>query len=192
VIPSSHRFGCTLCGDCCTGNQIVRLCGGDLDLLVRRLDLGSVTELRSRGLVSLVQEAVGEDRRVWRPRIRFRTRPLRQCPFLTNDIGEDGVYRGLCSLHPDDKPLVCTLSPLAREVDDPGQGPVSETWSFVPPVEGCPGVGRGEPLAPEAPVMLGPRLQAEVAWMRRWMVDSAGCTTEDQAWDLLGRRELGP
>ncbi|HTH13140.1 MAG TPA: hypothetical protein VMB23_02010 [Spirochaetia bacterium] len=185
--PGAFHFECTLCGDCCTGNQVVRLCGGDLEILVRHLNLTSVTELRSRGLVSLVQESVGDGRSVWRPRIRFRSKPLRQCPFLVNDIGADGAYRGLRSLHPDHKPLVCALSPLAREVSDPGEGEVSETWSFVPPVEGCPGVGRGEPVALAAPGGLGNRLGAEAAWMRRWIWASAGCSDEDLAWELLGR-----
>jgi Fe-S-cluster containining protein len=186
------RFACTLCGDCCTGSQVVRLTGGDLELLVRRLSLGSVTDLRSQGVVSLVREPAGEGTAVWRPRIRFRTKPLRQCPFLSNDVSPDGTYRGLCSLHPEAKPLVCSLSPLARAVDDPGAGPVSETWSFVPPVEGCPGVGRGPDLPPGPPADLRERLDAEVRWMRRWTSAAAGCGDESSAWALLGSLEAFP
>lgn len=177
------RFACTLCGDCCTGGQVIRLTGGDLRLLAVRLDLSSVAELRSRGLVSLVRETVG-DGFVWRPRMRFRSHPVRQCPFLVNEV-EDGVYRGLCSLHPDFKPLVCSLSPLAREVDDPGSGPVNETWSVVAPVEGCPGMGQGEFLEAAAPRDLRERLAEEVGWMRRLLAAAPECPDEDSAWAWL-------
>ncbi len=164
---------------------MVRLTGGDLVLLAAKLGLSSVADLRTRGLVSLVRESVGE-RLLWRPRLRFRTRPVRQCPFLVNEVGDDGTYRGLCSLHPDFKPLVCALSPLSREVDDPGVGPVQETWSFVAPVEACPGVGRGEALVVGAPRDLRTRLADEVAWMRRLLAAQPLCPDEDSAWAWLG------
>lgn len=180
------RFSCTLCGDCCTGSQVVRLTGGDLRLLMEHLGVASVFDLRTRGLVSLVREPVGGDRFAWRPRLRFRTRPLRQCPFLVNDMAEDG-YRGLCSLHPDFKPLVCALSPLAREVVDPGSGPVDETWSAVPPVEGCPGMGRGEPLVVGPPASLASRLAEEVGWLRALIALSPSCPDEEAAWAAVAR-----
>ncbi len=152
---------------------------------MRRLGLGSVKELKTRGLVTLVRESVGPGQTAWRPRIRFRSRPVSQCPFLVNDIDAQGDYRGLCSLHPDAKPLVCALSPLAREVEDPGTGPVAETWSFVPPVEGCPGVGRGSPLSVSAPAHLRFRLDREVADLRRWTKESSRCPDQEAAWELL-------
>lgn len=164
---------------------MIRLTGGDLKLLVARLGLSSVLELRTRGLVSMVREPIGDGVLVWRPRIRFRTKPIHQCPFLVNDIDESGAYHGLCSLHPDFKPLVCTLSPLARTVEDSGGDSMSETWSFVPPVEHCPGVGRGEALRIGAPENLSGRLAEEVAWMRRLVALSPLCPDEDSAWKLL-------
>ncbi len=184
VPPASGglRFSCTLCGDCCTGNQVVRLCGGDLELLAGYLGLSVVGELRGRG-VHLVRESVGGDRWVWRPRIRFRSKPLRQCPFLVNDLTQ-ATYRGLCSLHPHHKPLVCTLSPLAREVEETPAG-VQERWSVVPPVGGCPGFGKGEPLPVRAPAALKGRLDAEVAWMRGWIEASSDLEDEDSAWKAL-------
>jgi len=163
---------------------VVRLTGGDMKLLVTRLDFSSVGDLRRQGLVTLVRESVGQAF-VWRPHMRFRTRPVRQCPFLVNDVGEDGLYRGLCSLHPDFKPLVCTLSPLSREVDDLGTGAVVETWSFVPPVEGCPGVGQGGGLEIGPPRDLRPRLSEEIGWMRSLLAAEPLCPDEDSAWAWL-------
>jgi hypothetical protein len=113
-------------------------------------------------------------------------KPRRQCPFLVNDIDHEGTYRGLCSLHPDAKPLVCALSPLAREVDaDFNSGTVAETWSFVPPVSHCPGVGHGPEIAIEAPTALKPRLDAEIRWMRRLIEASGHIADETAAWALL-------
>jgi len=185
---TGFRFDCTLCGDCCTGDQVVRLTGGDLRLLVDRLGLSSVHELKDRGLVQLIREPMGGGRFVWRPRIRFRTKPRRECPFLVNDVDEADVYRGLCSLHPSDKPLVCALSPLAREVETVGST-VKETWSFVPPVEGCPGVGRGEPLPLAPPPDLRERLDSEVRWMRRLIDETGGLPDQSSAWDWLAGLE---
>jgi Fe-S-cluster containining protein len=177
------KFACTLCGDCCTGAQVIRLTGGDLQLLARRLGVRRPTELKKQGVVSLVREDTGGVW-VWRPHMRFRTRPLRQCPFLVNDLST-GAYRGLCSLHPDFKPLVCALSPLARVVSDGDE--FRERWSFVPPVEGCPGVGRGETVKLAAPAALKPRLDAETAWMRRLIAASEACPDEMAAWAWLDR-----
>lgn len=165
---------------------MVRLTGGDLRRLMEHLGVASVFDLRTKGLVSLVREPVGGDRFAWRPRLRFRSRPLRQCPFLVNDVTDEG-YRGLCSLHPHFKPLVCALSPLAREVVDPGSGPVDETWTAVAPVEGCPGMGRGEVLEVGPPRELAPRLSEEVTWLRTLIALSPFCPDEESAWAALAR-----
>ena len=113
--------------------------------------------------------------------------PYRQCPFLINDVDDTGTYHGLCSLHPHHKPLVCALSPLSREVED-GAGIVGESWSFVPPVEGCPGVGRGEALSVGPPPDLRGRLADEVVWMRL-LIAATSEGSEDAAWDWLCARE---
>lgn len=189
VGPNEHRFSCTMCGDCCTGAQVVRLTGRDLRRLAARLGLPSVAALRSSGVVSLVREPVGEGRFAWRPRIRFRTKPLVQCPFLVNDLDDTGQYRGLCSLHPHDKPLVCRLSPLTRAVEDPGRGPVTETWSFVAPVQGCPGVGHGDLVPLKAPDAAQEDLAAEVDWMRFLVAQSPTCPDEAAAWEAFARWE---
>jgi len=149
-----------------------------------RLGLASVRDLKDRGLVRLVRESVGSGRWVWRPRIRFRVKPHRECPFLVNEVDAAGVYRGLCSLHPSHKPLVCALSPLSREVETAGNS-VRESWSFVPPVEGCPGVGRGEALPLGPPPDLRRRLDSEVGWMRRLIDETDDLPDEASVWDWL-------
>lgn len=131
----TYRFECTLCGDCCWGRQVVRLNREDLLLMAEFQGMENTRELFTAGLVEAVREQSG-----WRPRIRFRTRPRRFCPFLLNSITDEGTLQGLCRLHPEYKPLVCHLSPLGRTVDLADD---SETWSVTPPVEGCPGMDRG-------------------------------------------------
>lgn len=131
-----YRFQCTLCGDCCWGRQVVRLNKGDLVLLAQYRGFSDTGQLFTAGLVEAVREDSG-----WRPRIRFRTRPRRFCPFLVNSLTEEGSLQGLCSLHPGFKPLVCHLSPLGRTLD---LGEKTETWSVIPPVEGCPGMESGQ------------------------------------------------
>lgn len=163
-------FSCTLCGECCRGDQVVRLNGEDIGLLCRFTGLKDLEALEAAGLVERVCEAPG----FARPRIRFRKRPFRFCPFLENDLGEDGLLRGLCRLHPDGKPLVCHLAPLAREVDDDGML-ARETWQAVAPVDGCPGMDRGAAL--ELPAgEIRARLDREVLWMRQEL-EKGGCRT---------------
>jgi len=99
-----------------------------------------------------------------RAMLRFRTRPLRQCPFLVNDLGQDGILRGKCSLHPHHKPLACALSPLARSIETVS-GETRETWTMIAPVEGCPGMGRGPEVKIQAPARLRGRLDREARWM---------------------------
>lgn len=162
---------------------MVRLTGADLRRLASFLGVQG-SELRRRGLVNLVREPWSDGRFLWRPRIRFRTKPLIQCPFLVNDVDARGRYRGLCSLHPQFKPLVCRLAPLTREVSDDGSV-AREAWSFLAPVEGCPGVGRGPVLPVERPPLWDDLLDDEVRWMR-WLVShTGGCPDAEAAWNLL-------
>lgn len=119
--------------------------------------------LKTAGLVTEGQFPVGEGY-LQRPRLRFRTRPLHQCPFLINDLGPDGILRGKCSLHPHHKPLACTLSPLTRTLETLG-GEKKEVWAAIAPVEGCPGMGRGPELKIQAPARLRGRLDREARWM---------------------------
>jgi Fe-S-cluster containining protein len=154
------RFGCTLCGECCRGGQVVRLNGEDIGLLCRFTGLPDQAALVAAGLVEEVFEAPGFPR----PRLRFRRKPFAFCPFLENGLDDSGTLLGRCRLHPDFKPLVCHLAPLAREVDDDGSA-ACEVWSVVAPVEGCPGMGRGGAVEPPSGEIRD-RLDREVLWMR--------------------------
>lgn len=162
----------------------MRLTYEDLLRMTSWLGLKKPQELRGSGYVVWFQEFLTDGRRYWRPRIRFRPRPWRHCPFLQNSVTPEGIYRGLCSLHPHSKPLVCQLSPLTREVTDDGNE-FSELWSVIAPVEGCPGMGVGEPLDVSAPRPLRHLLDREVVWMRHLLSESTKIADSDSAWQLL-------
>ena len=145
----SGIFNCTVCGECCRGDQKVWLNPADLKRLAAHLGLPGEGELEYKRII--IEEAGQHGIR--RPRLRFKPSPAGlQCPFLVNDLDENGRLWGKCSLHETGaKPLVCRLAPLARTVDlQKGE----EEWREVPPVIGCPGwpAGReppptGRPLA---------------------------------------------
>ncbi len=132
-------FSCTLCGECCSGSMRVFLNTYDLYKIGRFYKLNHTEELFQKGLV---EWADGQND-LQLPKIRFKSYPFPFCPFLMNDFSEELGLRGLCSLHPDHKPLVCKLAPLAREVDlDTGR----DSFSFIPPHPDCPGCGKGDPI----------------------------------------------
>jgi len=127
-IKKTYNFKCTLCANCCTGDQKVHLDLYDLYKMARFHNYNSTGLLFSAGLLILVPV----DRGVFLPRIRFKHKPFRFCPFLINE-----AKRGLCSLHPDHKPLVCSLAPVGREVDFKTG---TDRYYFVKPAPDCPGV----------------------------------------------------
>jgi len=57
---------------------------------------------------------------------------------LINDLDENNNLKGLCSLHPYIKPLVCILSPVSRIYSSDKS---TSEYVFTPPTENCPGVG---------------------------------------------------
>ena len=127
----TYAFDCTLCGECCRGDIRISLNLHDLWKMAKYLNLPTTGEL-------FEQDWVGEqrlDRGGFRPYIRFKEKPMRFCPFLENRLEDDGELLGYCRLHPDRKPLVCSLAPLGRELELPNL----ETWFFTEPIEGCPG-----------------------------------------------------
>ncbi len=179
-------FRCTLCGECCRGNQKVWLNPRDVQRLLAHLSAEGLQELEKRRIVVVEPGEHG----VLRPRIRFRSSPAGSfCPFLINDLGGDGILRGRCGLHyTKAKPLVCRLAPLAREVDiDTGV----ETWKEVPPVSGCPGWGSEPPPDTGVPVDkpgIRQALREELDEETRWFRELAAALPEAGAL----RRKKGP
>ncbi len=133
-MEENYRFECTLCGNCCTGDQRVWLNPADLMRMALFLGYGHTSELFRQNVVLLDEGENG----AWRPRILFKSyKKLRFCPFLENHLDDRGRITGLCRLHPKYKPLICRLAPLGR-VWDAETG--SEQWLFVKPAPDCPGV----------------------------------------------------
>jgi hypothetical protein len=100
--------------------------------IARFLNLDSTSDLFTRDYIAFPEDSKGPER----PKILFKTFPITFCPFLVNRLEEDGHFLGLCSLHPDSKPLVCRLAPVGREWDtESGR----EQYVFIPPMPGCPG-----------------------------------------------------
>ena len=126
-------FSCTLCGECCSGSMKVFLNRYDLYKIGKFYKLKHSEELFQKGFV---EWADGQNN-LSLPKIRFKTYPFSFCPFLMNDFSEEQGLRGLCTLHPYHKPLVCKLAPLAREVDlETG----SDFFFLCPPPSGLSGM----------------------------------------------------
>ena len=132
-IAESYKFSCTMCANCCTGDQQVLLTPYDLYKMGRFLHLSNSRQLFEEGWVKLVK---GEND-VWRPQIRFRSKPFKYCPFLTNELNEDGQLKGRCQLHPQNKPLVCAMAPVGRIVDTEKK---KDEYVFIKPAPDCPGM----------------------------------------------------
>ncbi|MBN2655663.1 MAG: hypothetical protein JXR86_01280 [Spirochaetales bacterium] len=132
-IDEQYCFGCTCCGDCCSGDMEIHINLYDLYKMALRSGYSSTGELFSKKLIRLEQGQNG----AWIPVINFKTKPFSFCPWLINDLGDDGVLRGFCSLHPYDKPLVCKMAPVGRIADlEAGR----EIFVLTPPTEHCPGM----------------------------------------------------
>ena len=133
VIDDTYFFECTNCGNCCTGDIRITLNLYDLYKMARILKFPATTELFGKNYIQLFKH----EHNVWLPEMRFKTRPFKFCPFLINEADDKNYIQGLCSLHPDSKPLICTLAPVGRILDfDEG----SDQFVFIKPAPDCPGV----------------------------------------------------
>ena len=132
-IDEIYYFQCTCCGDCCTGNMEININIYDLYKIAVKLELTNTGDLFEKGLITLVQVQNG----CWTPQIVFKTEPFQFCPWLINDMGDDDVLRGFCSLHPHDKPLICKMAPAGRVVDFDYD---KISYMLTPPTETCPGM----------------------------------------------------
>ncbi len=130
------QFACTQCAECCTGDQSVVLNLFDLYKLSRFLRFANTIELFEQNLLLLKKD---EQNNVYRPYIRFKKRPFKFCPFLTNELQADGQLKGWCQLHPHHKPLVCALSPIGISYDVQNH---QLEFLFVPPTNACPGLNQ--------------------------------------------------
>ena len=133
VIKEKFHFQCTRCGNCCTGDQQVFLNLFDLYKMARALGFSHTRTLFERSVVTLTRA----QHDVYFPKIRFRTRPYKFCPFLHyEDISGESLVTS-CALHPDHKPLICHMAPVGRVLDLESE---REEFVFVRPAPDCPGV----------------------------------------------------
>ncbi len=154
-IKSHFQFACTQCADCCTGSQTVPLNLYDLFKLARFRQLQNTVELFQQRLVTLQKDP---ERAVYRPFVRFKTRPFKFCPFLINEVTETGTLKGWCQLHPEYKPLVCALSPVGVRYDSQSN---RTQFLLVPPTIACPGMK--QPTTHQLETYLQPFKQ-EINW----------------------------
>ncbi len=133
-IKNGFYFKCTLCGDCCTGEQEVLLNWYDLYKMARFLSYTHTAPLFEEGWLELVPD---KTHAVWRPRIRFKEKPFKFCPFLNNELDEHNELKGYCQMHPRHKPLVCALAPVGCQYDSVKK---ETRFLLVPPTEWCPGM----------------------------------------------------
>ena len=127
-ITNTYNFSCTNCGNCCTGDQKVHLTLYDLYKLAQFHKFRFTHQLFDAGIIVLIRT----DRNVYVPRIRFKVRPFRFCPYLIHT-----PEKGLCNLHPDHKPLICSLAPVGHVLDFEKD---EQAFLFVKPAPDCPGV----------------------------------------------------
>jgi Fe-S-cluster containining protein len=131
-------FVCQTCGECCSGTMRVRLNPEDLWRIARFLDIDHTRELFDRGYVHWRRGPGGYEA----PFLHFKRRPFPFCPFLENRLSGSGGIQGLCRLHPDNKPLICALSPAGRSYNTANN---TEQFYYLPPHAGCPGHDKGFP-----------------------------------------------
>lgn len=135
--PDFFSYQCRLCGQCCSGTMEVFLNPGDLHALGVYLNMDHTDRLYDEGLI---KNAPGQFNIPW-PRLWFRGRPPRFCPFVENHWSETSGLKALCRLQNKAKPLICRLAPVTRTADlETG----CDTFTLTPPVLGCPGFEAGE------------------------------------------------
>lgn len=133
ALDEIYHFHCTCCGDCCTGDMEININIYDLYKMARYMNFKNTGELFTKQLISLVPV----QNECLTPQIVFRTKPFKFCPWLINDMGDDSVLRGFCSLHPFHKPLICKMAPVGRVVDFANN---SFSYMLTAPTEHCPGM----------------------------------------------------
>ncbi len=134
IIDNTYLFECTKCGNCCIGDIRITLNPYDLYKMAHFLKMKSTCELFDQNYVCLFKH---HEHNVWLPEILFKTSPLKFCPFLINDADDKNYIQGLCSLHPEYKPVVCSMAPVGRILDFEE---FTDQFAFLRPAPDCPGV----------------------------------------------------
>lgn len=137
IINNKYYFDCKRCGNCCTGDQKVFLNLNDVYKLACYHKFDNTKKLFDCGIVILVQDQNG----AFLPRLRFKLKPYQFCPFLIHEETNGNIFRTRCSLHPDFKPLICSLAPVGRMIDLDRK---TDEYIFVKPAPDCPGVNSKE------------------------------------------------
>lgn len=132
-IKDLYHFECTRCGNCCSGDQKVFLNLYDLYKLARYHQFDNTRKLFDAGIVLLVED----QNNAFLPRLRFRIKPFPFCPYLMHEPVENNKIQTYCLLHPDFKPLVCSMAPVGRIVDFEKN---EDHFVFVKPAPDCPGI----------------------------------------------------
>ncbi len=133
TINDIYYFECSKCANCCTGDTQILLDFYDLYKMGRFLNLRHSGQLFKRNYVFMTQT----ENEMWRPQLRFKTKPFSFCPFLTHQMDEMGKIGGLCRLHHRNKPLVCASAPIGRRYDFRGD---TIEYIFHSPAPDCPGM----------------------------------------------------
>jgi len=137
TILENFNFKCTLCGECCRGDMNVYLNIYDLYKLSKFMGYTKSEDLFDNRLVELGSGQNG----IMMPKIKFKQSTIKFCPFLENELTDTDELLGKCKLHPQYKPLICSLSPVARQIDM-ASGKI-EHW-LVEPAPGCPGMDQSK------------------------------------------------
>jgi len=172
IISSTFNFECTMCGNCCTGDQKVNLNLYDLYKMAHYCGFQNSNQLFEKKIVHLIKARNDS----WIPQIKFKClkRSIKRnaffkqdiifCPFLINELDEQNNLKGLCSLHPGKKPLVCAMAPVGRILDLKKQ---TEEFVFVKPAPDCTGV---ESQEVNVPVETKNDLAVELNYEKRFFI----------------------
>ncbi|MBN2424436.1 MAG: hypothetical protein JXR46_05600 [Calditrichaceae bacterium] len=106
----------------------------DLYKMCRYFNFDTTDGLFLRNIIRLESA----ENNTWQPVINFRKKPFVFCPFLINEQDEQGKLKGLCKLHPDYKPLICSLAPVGRAICLDTD---NDEFIFVKPAPDCAGIG---------------------------------------------------
>jgi Fe-S-cluster containining protein len=144
------RFGCTQCGQCCTGlRHPIPLLIRDVERLASHLGLSPQTFV-DRHCTHIVDRVRDGRTTTEIPTMALTVPASGRCTFLAAD--------GTCGVH-EAKPTLCRLSPFVASVAE-GE---AAAWREI--VRTCPGIGRGPRYSP--------------ARIRRHLADEARAESDD-------------